>query len=244
MGQYNGTYTTLGAGTGYVLVASSSGLPVYDQSTGQQAFQAAYPAAKGALNLTQEAPFVISTGSTTINGQAVSAGVYMNTAMIADATITQAQIGTLNADVINSGLLNTVDFYGNTIAGSTIYLGGEITYLEDPDGNPIGIQSVADANATLSSSGINFTTSAFTISNGDGTDYTPFQVVDGVVYISDAILGDIESSNYSDANNTGWKLSRNGNLDLNSATITAGVLQSSDGNFEIDLTNGTITISA
>ena len=189
-------------------------------------------------------PFIVNTTPTTINGQSVPAGAYMDTAFIADATITQAQIGTLNADVINSGLLNTVDFYGNTIAGSTIYLGGTVTYNTDSDGNNIGIQSVADANATLTSTGINFTTSAFTISNGDGTDYTPFQVVDDVVYISDAILGDIQSSNYSDAGNTGWKLSRNGNLDLNSATITAGVLQSEDGNFEIDLTNGTITISA
>ena len=189
-------------------------------------------------------PFIVNTTPTTINGQSVGAGAYIDTAFIADATITQAQIGTLNADVINSGLLNTVDFYGNTIAGSTIYLGGTVTYNTDADGNNIGIQSVANANATLTSTGINFTTSAFTISNGSGTDYTPFQVVDGVVYISDAILGDIESSNYDAATNDGWKLSRNGNLDLNSATITAGVLQSEDGNFEINLTNGTITISA
>lgn len=189
-------------------------------------------------------PFVVNTTPTTINGQSVGAGAYIDTAFIADATITQAQIGTLNADVINSGLLNTVDFYGNTIAGSTIYLGGTVTYNTDADGNNIGIQSVANANATLTSTGINFTTSAFTISNGSGTDYTPFQVVNGAVLINNAIVGDIESSNYDAANNDGWKLSKNGDLDLNSATITAGVLQSEDGNFEINLTNGTITISA
>ena len=256
MGQYNGTYTTLGAGTGYVLVASSSGLPVYDQSNGQDLFQAAYPAAKGAINLTQEAPFVIATGSTQINGVTVPAGTYINSAMIADATIKNAQINDLTADKITASLLNTVDFYGNTIAGSTIYLGGTVTYNTDSGGNNIGIQSVADPAVAMTSTTATFATTAFVINDGT-TDHTPFQVVDGVAYLDNAMIKDstlsfakvsdnIQSTNYEASGGTetpqGWKLSKNGTFDLTSGTITAGTLQSIDGNFVIDLTNKTISI--
>lgn len=201
-------------------------------------------------------PFIVNTTPTTINGQSVPAGAYIDTAFIADATITQAQIGTLNADVINSGLLNTVDFYGNTIAGSTIYLGGTVNYTTDPGGNNTGIQSVTSPAATLSSSGINIAVSSFVVNDGS-TDYTPFQVVDNVAYLNNAMIkdstlsfakvsDDIQSTNYEASGGTetpqGWKLSKNGAFDLTSGTITAGTLQSIDGNFVIDLTNKTISI--
>lgn len=58
------------------------------------------------------------------------------------------------------------------------------------------------------------------------------------------IEDEIKSTNYNSSNNTGWKLDQDGTLDLNSASITAGTLQSTDGNFVINLTNGTITISS
>lgn len=256
MGQYNGTYTTIGAGSGYVLVASSSGLPVYDQSGGEDLFQAAYPAAKGALNLTQETPFIIATGSSQINGVTVPAGTYINSAMIADATIKNAQINDLTADKITASLLNTVDFYGNTIAGSTMYLGGTVTYTQDTDGNNIGIQSVTTPAATLSSTGINIAVSSFVVNDGS-TDYTPFQVVDSVAYLNNAMIkdstlsfakvaDDIQSTNYIASGGTqtpaGWKLTKGGTIDFTGGTITAGTLQSTDGNFVIDLTNKTITI--
>ena len=201
-------------------------------------------------------PFIVNTTPTTINGQNVPAGAYIDTAFIADATITQAQIGTLNADVINSGLLNTVDFYGNTIAGSTIYLGGTVTYNTDSDGNNIGIQSVADPAVAMTSTTATFATTAFVVNDGT-TDHTPFQVVDGVAYLDNAMIKDstlsfakvsdnIQSTNYEASGGTetpqGWKLSKNGTFDLTSGTITAGTLQSIDGNFVIDLTNKTISI--
>lgn len=197
-------------------------------------------------------PFVIVTSSATINGQTVGKGVYMDTTFIADATIKNAQINDLTADKITASLLNTVDFYGNTIAGSTMYLGGTVTYAQDAGGNNIGIQSVTSPAATLSSSGINIAVSSFVVNDGT-TDYTPFQVVDSVAYLNNAMIkdstlsfakvaDDIQSTNYNATNNTGWKLSKDGTLDLNSASITAGTLQSTDGNFVIDLTNKTITI--
>jgi hypothetical protein len=178
--------------------------------------------------------------------------VYIDTAYIADATIQQAQIGNLTADVITSGLMNTVDFYGNTIAGTTMYLGGTITYNTDADGNNIGIASVSSPAATLNSSGINIGVSSFQINDGS-TDYSPFQIINNQAFLNNAMIkdatlsfakvaDDIQSTNYNSTNNTGWKLQKNGNLDLNSATITAGTLQSTDGKFVIDLTNKTISI--
>ena len=200
----------------------------------------------------QTLPFIVRTSSGTINGATVGPGVYIDTAYIADATIQQAQIGDLTADVITSGLMNTVDFYGNTIAGTTMYLGGTITYNTDADGNNIGIASVSSPAATLNSSGINIGVSSFQINDGS-TDYSPFQIINNQAFLNNAMIkdatlsfakvaDDIQSTNYNSTNNTGWKLQKNGNLDLNSATITAGTLQSTDGKFVIDLTNKTISI--
>lgn len=204
----------------------------------------------------QAFPLVVATSQSTINGGTVDPGVYIDTAFIADATITQAQIGTLTADVINSGLLNTVDFYGNTIAGSTIYLGGTVTYNTDSDGNNIGIQSVASPKVAMTATGATFATDSFVINDGT-TNYTPFQVVDSVAYLDTAMIkdstlsfakvsDDIQSTNYvaSGGQQTpaGWKLTKGGTIDFTGGTITAGTLQSTDGNFVIDLTNKTISI--
>ena len=203
-------------------------------------------------------PFVVRTTPGPVNGVTVPAGVYIDTAMIADATITQAKIGTLNADVINSGLLNTVDFYGNTIAGSSIYLGGTVNYTQDAGGNNIGIASVASPKVVMTSTGAVFAVDAFTVDNPGGTDATPFSVVNDVVGIDTALIRDgtitmakiddtIQSTNYvasgGSATPVGWKLAKDGTIDLTSGTVTAGTLKSTDGNFVIDLTNGTLTIS-
>ena len=200
----------------------------------------------------QAFPLVVKTSSSTINGQSVGPGVYMDTAYIADATIDNAKIKDLTADKITASLLNTVDFYGNTIAGSTMYLGGTVVYTQDSDGNNIGIDSVTTPAATLNSSGVNIAVSSFQINDGS-TDYSPFQIVSNVAYLNNAMIkdatlsfakvaDDIQSTNYNAANNTGWKLEKDGTLDLNEASITAGILQSTDGNFVIDLTNKTISI--
>jgi hypothetical protein len=172
-------------------------------------FTANYPNANAAINLEVKSPFVISTGSTQINGVAVPAGTYIDTAMIGDATITNAKIGdaAIDSAKIANATIVAADIADATITGAKI---GSAT-----------ITSANIASATITSANIQ-----------DGT-------------ITNAKIGNtIQSTNYSDANNTGWKLEKSGNLDLNSASITAGTLQSTDGNFVIDLTNGTITISA
>ena len=156
----------------------------------------------------QAFPLVVTTSSSTINGTTVPAGVHIDTGFIADATIKQAQIGTLNADVITSGLLNTVDFFGNTIAGSTIYQGGTINYTTDAAGNNIGIASVTNPKITMNSSGAVFDVDAFTVSNGAGGTAIPFQVVNNTVYLDIAKIQDatITTAKIGDANITTAKI--------------------------------------
>jgi len=242
MGGYNNTYEILGKGNfispsiGKALIVSyrSEETPyTYLPSLSITAMAQQYPVANGAINTDKQAPFVIATGSTQINGVTVPAGTYINSAMIADATIKNAQINDLTADKITASLLNTVDFYGNTIAGSTIYLGGTITYTTDSDGNNIGIDSVSDAQVTLSSTGANFATAAFVINDGT-TNYTPFQVVGGVAYLNNAMIqnstlsfakvaDDIQSSDYKSAAETGgpagWKIAKGGEMEMTNATF-------------------------
>ena len=250
---HNGNFSVHGTGSLggiYFIVAAYSASQPLNTVTTSEASSADLRATK-----TGTPPFVIATGSTQINGVTVPAGTYIDSAMIADATIKQAQIGTLNADVINSGLLNTVDFYGNTIAGASIYLGGTVTYATDSSNNNIGITSIATPKVAMTSTGAVFAVDAFTIDNPGGTNVEPFSITNDVVEIDTALISDgtitmakiedtIKSTNYDGTNNTGWKLDQDGTLDLNSASITAGTLQSTDGNFVIDLTNGTITISS
>ena len=230
-------------------------LPDLDAASGQTAEQrmaAAYPNARGAINLDQKAPFIISTGSTTINGVTVPAGVYMNSAMIGDATITNAKIGSLTADKITASLLNTVDFYGNTIAGSTIYLGGSVTYTQDSGGNNIGIQSVASPKITLDSNGATFLVDAFKVSNGTSNE-TPFEVSSGAVRIKTANIGDgtitnakignvIQSAAYS-AGSAGWKIDKAGAMEMNNATFRGTIdVQGSAGSNRLNITSTKIQV--
>jgi hypothetical protein len=207
-------------------------LPDLPSANGQsydERMAATYPAATGTINLSKEAPFIISTGSTQINGVTVPAGTYIDSAMIADATIKNAQIGSLTADKITASLLNTVDFYGNTIAGASIYLGGTVTYSQTNNVNT-GIQSIASPKVAMTSTGAVFAVDAFTINNPGGTDVVPFSITSDVVSIDSALIKDgtitnakienqIASTAYLADNNTGWAISKDGDAILNDATF-------------------------
>jgi hypothetical protein len=240
---YDGTYSIVGAGNtslsgvsiGYAVQISGvpSGFPSNSVYSSTDDFIAAYPVAKAGLNVETQVPFVIATGSTQINGVTVPAGTYINSAMIADATIKNAQINDLTADKITASLLNTVDFYGNVIAGSTIYLGGTVTYTTDSNNNNIGIASVSSPNAVMNSNGATFNVSAFKIDNPGGTDTAPFQIVNDVVYINSAQIKDgditnakigdvIQSTSYT-AGSDGWKIDKAGDIELNDATFRGSI---------------------
>ncbi|MDB4725189.1 DUF1983 domain-containing protein [Akkermansiaceae bacterium] len=269
MGSRNNTYGIVSKGNylnpsiGKALLVSERSdevpytyLPDLPSANGQsysERMAATYPEATGTINLSKEVPFVISTGSTQINGVTVPAGTYIDSAMIADATITNAQIGSLTADKITASLLNTVDFYGNTIAGSTIYLGGTITYNTDSGGNNIGIASVATPKVAMTSTGAAFAVDAFTINNPGGTDVTPFSITSDVVSIDSALIKDgtitnakigntIQSSSYS-AGSAGWKIDKSGAAELNNATFRGTLdITGSSGSNRLEITGDTIKV--
>ena len=218
-----------------------------------------------ALGGSSEAPFFQIDSSTTINGVSVPAGTYIRTAMIADATITNAKIGSLTADKITASLLNTVDFYGNTIAGSTIYLGGTVNYSASGGVNT-GISSVSSPAIVMNSNGATFNVAAFRVNNLNGAGFeTPFQVVGNHVYIKAANIQDatitnakiangaidnakigniIQSTNYS-AGSQGWKINKGGEMEMNNATFrgTLNVASSSNSSTSrLEITGTTIKV--
>ena len=191
------------------------------------------------LGGSSEAPFFQIDAATVINGVSVPAGTYIRTAMIADATITNAQIGSLTADKITASLLNTVDFYGNTIAGAEIYLGGTVNYSQTGGVNT-GISSVTAPAATLDTNGATFNVGAFRVNNLNGAGFeTPFQVVNNHVFIKAANIEDativeakigagaitnakignvIQSADYA-SGSAGWKIDKAGAMEMNNATF-------------------------
>ena len=178
-------------------------------------------------------PFAVQASATVINGEAVPAGTYIESAFIKNGTITNAKIGNLTADKITASLLNTVDFYGNTIAGSEIYLGGSVNYTTDSGGSNIGISSISSPKVAMTSSGAIFAVDAFTISNPGGTNLAPFKITNNVVEIETSVIADgtitdakigsvIQSTNYS-SGSAGWKINKGGEIELNNATFRGSI---------------------
>lgn len=62
--------------------------------------------AVGSPNKDKIIPFIVQASATTLNGEAVPAGVYMNTAFIKNGSLTSAKIGDLNADKITAGKMS------------------------------------------------------------------------------------------------------------------------------------------
>ena len=70
-------------------------------------------------------PFTVQATATTINGIAVPAGVYMDAAFIKAASITSAQIGSVNADTITTGELDVAGLItANAIDASKLNIDG------------------------------------------------------------------------------------------------------------------------
>lgn len=194
----------------------------------------------------QGEPFFKIDTPTVINGVTIPAGIYIKTAFISDASITNAKIKDLTADKITAGLLNTVDFYGNTIAGTDIYLGGTVNYIQDPGGSNVGISSVSSPAVLLQSNGTTgtaaFHVDSFYITNNNASSSKAFRTdASGNVYIQQAYIEDgtitnakigntIQSSNYS-SGTTGWKIDKTGQIEANDATFrgTLDVANASSG---------------
>jgi len=190
------------------------------------------------------APFTVQDGN-----------VYIDSAIIKEASIADAKIGSVSAKKINAGFVNVaLALNGASVFGAELYAGGSTTTTVDGAGN---VTAFAATNPTfkVASGNVEIVATNFKIKHlANANDTTiPFEVVGGVVKIKDAQIGDgtittakiadtIQSTNYNLATKTGWQITKAGALNLNSATLTAGMIQSTDGKFQIDLTNKTISI--
>ena len=89
------------------------------------------PPASGAGDATADIiPFIVQTTATTAsNGTPIPAGVYIDTAFIKNATITAAQIGSVKADTVQTGILSAkLSHTGDIFNGVNAY-----SFSTDPD---------------------------------------------------------------------------------------------------------------
>jgi hypothetical protein len=191
-------------------------------------------------------PFIVDGGKT-----------YIDTAVIKDADITDAKIGSVAAKKITAGYINaSIAINGAKVFGSELYSGGTTSVTTDANGN---ITAFTANNPTVKIAGGNaeFVVNNFKVMhlvNNAFQTTTPFEVDGDVVRIKTALIGDgtigsakiaetIESTNYA-TSATGWQLTKAGAFNLKNGTITAGLIKSVDEKMKIDLTNGFIRIEA
>lgn len=168
-----------------------------------------------------QSPFFQLDAATNINGVSIPAGTYMKTAFIHDASIDRARIA--------DAAIDSAKIADAAIVTAKI--------------NDAAITNVKINDAAITTAKIN--DAAITTAKIQNAAITEALIGDGE--ITNAKIGDtIQSTNYVASGGTatpaGWKLTKSGTIDFTGGTITAGTLQSTDGNFVIDLTNKTISI--
>lgn len=169
---------------------------------------------------------------------AVSGGVvYLKSAMIEDGSITNAKIQTLTANKITAGNINaTIGINGGKVYGAELYAGGTVTVNGD------GSFTANNPTVKINGGNATFVATSFRVANsasGSPTDYIPFEVINGVVFIKSAM---IQNASISLAKIDTGTITNLSSINANMGTITAGKMQSSDGKFVIDLDNKTISI--
>jgi hypothetical protein len=224
-GQYTVKIDLDGYVTGYGLASSVvNGVPSSEFIVRADSFAIGAP---GAPNIGYTLPFVVQTTPTTINGESVPAGVYINQGYIANGTITNAKIGdasiddakivNLDAGKITSGFIDATRIEAGSIDANKI--DSRNLTIKDASGNILfGAGYNLDAN------------------NIDGLD------VAASTYIAAASIdfAQINDTIYSDgfqSGSQGWRLFKNGNVEFNNGTFR-GVLDTasatSGSRLEID----------
>ena len=95
-------------------------------------------------------PFVVTTSTTTLNGETVPAGVYIDQAYIKNGAISEAKIGTLSADKITSGFIRADIISANSINAEKLAISANVNgsansiYMDSA-----GAIKVYDASGTI-----------------------------------------------------------------------------------------------
>lgn len=183
-------------------------------------------------------PFIVLTSPTTVNGKTYPAGTWMDTAFIANATITDAQITTLTATKITTGTLtaaisvNTGQIYGG-VNPNTGWAPGSVYF-----GTGYFLGNWGGVNQFYIGS-----PSKYLLWNG--TDLT----VKGVVYANAGAIGSmildangLSSSNYS-AGSTGFAINNNGSMDINNGTFRGTIaVKSGASGARTEISNAVIKV--
>ncbi|EJD6625267.1 TPA: host specificity protein J [Citrobacter freundii] len=167
----------------------------------------------------------------------------VNKAMAEMSTQVQAQIKDVTAS-LEDKLTATVDATSAT-AIHTLKVGVRINDIFYGAGMSIAV--LAEAGKPVVTR-VGFNANQFVLMSGSGdTQYSPFAVVDGQVFISDAFIQDgsitnakignfIQSNNFV-AGSAGWRIDKNGNAELH------GKLYADSGQFAFNGTNNTVVIN-
>lgn len=223
---------TVVGGFGLAATATTAGGPRIDFGVRADRFYVAAPSSTPGIP--DVIPFVVQAAPTTINGEAVPAGVYIADAFIKNGTLGSAKIGSLTATKITAGYTASVDLEAGTFFGSEFYIGGTATYEFSNPAQPTqrtGIASVANPNISFTAAGATFDADFFRILNS-GVPYVPFEVVGGVVRIKVASIGDatittaklagtLQSDNFSAT--TGWQINKAGTMKVFELEARGGI---------------------
>jgi len=234
-GQYTVKIDYNGYVTGFGLASTAvDGTPTSSFVVRADSFSIANPSGPSIAPVT---PFIVRTTSTTINGQAVSPGVYISDAFIQNGTITNAKIASLTADKITTGTLSA------TIGIST----GKIYGGVNPNGSAIGSAGFGTGFLLGDYLGGNkfFIGSPANNLIWDGSSLT----VRGVIYASAGLIGQnvidangISSPNYV-TGSSGWSVNRDGNVEFNTGTFRGQInVKSSTSGERMEIRNSVIKI--
>ncbi|HEF0063980.1 TPA: DUF1983 domain-containing protein [Citrobacter pasteurii] len=169
-------------------------------------------------------------------------------AMAELSTQVQAQIEDVTAS-LEDKLTATVDATGAT-AIHTLKAGVRINGIFYSAGMSIAV--LAEAGKPVVTR-VGFNANQFVLMSGSGdTQYSPFAVVNGQVFISSAFIGEgtitngkignyIRSNNYQ-AGVQGWNIPKDGSPEFNNGTFR-GSLYANNGNFAFNGTNNTVVIN-
>lgn len=234
-GQYTVKIDVNGYVTGFGLAnTATNGTPFSSFIVRADSFSIANPAGPG---IAPAMPFIVRTTATTINGENVPPGVYIQDAFIANGTITTAMIASLTADKITTGNLTA------TLNVNTGMIYGGV----NPVGWAPGTSYFGTGYLLGSYSGANqfFIGSPTQNLYWNGTNL----VVKGTIYASAGWIGNniidangLSSPNYV-AGSTGWSVNQNGSVEFNTGTFrgTLNVKSSASGQ-RMEITNSVIKI--
>ncbi|HHL3259195.1 DUF1983 domain-containing protein [Citrobacter sp. Cb019] len=170
-------------------------------------------------------------------------------AMAEMTTQVQAQIKDVTAS-LEDKLTATVDASGAT-AIHTLKAGVRINGIFYSAG--ISIAVLAEAGKPVVTR-VGFNANQFVLMSGSGdTQYSPFAVVNGQVFISSGFIQDgtiintkignyIQSNTWDGTGNVGWHINKSGYATFNDVTVR-GSIYANNGNFAFNGTNNTVVIN-